>query len=302
LEQVKVDAVWVESVIRDFVASPANTMRNAANEPAWDEPMIGYSNGADPLYDFYKNDIGDFYVKPLEFMNYAYPELELKPEQLTVISWILPQTAATKRDHRTETCWPSERWARSRIFGEEVNDELRRHVVKALVGVGVEAVAPMLSPLWQETTSEKYGFASTWSERHAAYAAGLGTFGLSDGLITPKGKAHRAGSVVANVALTPSVRAYKDHHAYCLFYANRTCWACIKKCPAGAISENGHDKMRCSSYLDRTHVYVETHYGFKGYGCGLCQVGVPCESRIPEITRRMTHCDSVQVSTADSQN
>jgi ferredoxin len=294
-----VDAGWVESVIRDFVASPANTMRNAANEPAWDDPMIGYSNGADPLYDFYKNDIGNFYVKPYEFMKYAYPDLDFKPEQLTVISWILPQTATTKRDHRRETRLPSERWARSRIFGEEVNDELRRHVVKALVGVHVEAVAPMLSPLWQETTSEKYGFASTWSERHAAYAGGLGTFGLSDGLITPKGKAHRAGSVVANVAIAPSVRPYKDHHAYCLFYAykdhhaNRTCRACIKKCPAGAISEKGHDKRRCSSYLDKTHVYVETHYGFKGYGCGLCQVGVPCESRIPEIIGRMTHSREV---------
>ena len=36
--------------------------------------------------------------------------------------------------------------------------------------------------------SEKYAYASTWSERHAAYAAGLGTFGLSDGLITAAGQ------------------------------------------------------------------------------------------------------------------
>jgi ferredoxin len=297
LEQAKVDAIWIESVIRDFVTSPANTMRNAANEPAWDEPIIGYSNGADPLYDFYKNDIGGFYAKPLEFMKYTYPDLDFKPEQLTIISWILPQTTATKRDHCREKRWPSERWARSRIFGEEVNDELRRHIVKALVGVSVEAVAPVLSPLWHRATSEKYGFASTWSERHAAYAAGLGTFGLSDGLITPKGKAHRAGSVVANVAITPSVRPYKDHHAYCLFYANRTCGACIKKCPVEAISEKGHDKRKCSSYLDKTHVYVETHYGFKGYGCGLCQVGVPCESRKPEIPERTTPYGLVQIST-----
>jgi len=282
LKRSNVDAVSVERMIEDFIVSPANSMRNAVDEPAWDHPLIGYSNGADPLYDFYKKDIGNFYVKPLGFMKDAYPNLDLKPHQLTVVSWILPQTKATKGDQRSEIHWPSERWARTRIFGEEVNDQLRRHVVNALADLGVEAVAPMLSPLWHQDISEKYGFASTWSERHAAYAAGLGTFGLSDGLITPKGIAHRAGSVVANVIIPPSVRPYKDHHAYCLFYATRACGACIKKCPAGAISETGHDKKKCSSYLHKTHAYVENHYGFKGYGCGLCQVGVPCESGIPE--------------------
>ena len=37
--------------------------------------------------------------------------------------------------------------------------------------------------------------ASTWSERHVAYVSGLGTFGLSGGLITAKGQAVRLGSV-----------------------------------------------------------------------------------------------------------
>jgi epoxyqueuosine reductase len=281
LQKGTVDSVWIEATIENFIASPANSMKNEANEPAWDKPIVGYSNGADPLYDFYKQDIGNFYVRPLEFMKHTYPDLKLKPGQLTVISWILPQTTATKIDHRKETQWPSERWARTRIFGEEVNDQLRRHVVKALLDAGVEAVAPMISPLWHQETSEKYGFASTWSERHAAYAAGLGTFGLSDGLITPKGKAHRVGSVIVNVFIPPSERRYKDHHAYCLFYAKKTCGACIRKCPARAISEKGHDKEKCGSYVHNTEAYVKANFGFKGYGCGLCQVGVPCESRIP---------------------
>ena len=37
--------------------------------------------------------------------------------------------------------------------------------------------------------------ASDWSERHAAYAAGLGTFGLTRALITEKGIAGRFGSL-----------------------------------------------------------------------------------------------------------
>ena len=30
-----------------------------------------------------------------------------------------------------------------------------------------------------------------------------------------------------------------------------------------------------------TREYVTNELGFKGYGCGLCQTGVPCESKIP---------------------
>jgi len=48
-----------------------------------------------------------------------------------------------------------------------------------------------------------------------------------------------------------------------------------------AISEAGHNKTKCKAHLDETWDYVEENYGFKGYGCGLCQTAVPCESKIP---------------------
>ncbi|HUS77242.1 MAG TPA: epoxyqueuosine reductase [Patescibacteria group bacterium] len=275
-------ARWMEKVIKDFIAGPMNTMQKWGDEPAWAEPIVGYSSGADPLYEFYKQDIGGFYLSPLEFISHAYPGKEFKAEDLTVVSWILPQTEATKRDHRKETHFPSERWARSRIFGEEVNVMLREHVVEKLAEEDVEAAAPMLSPLWKGATSEKYLYASTWSERHAAYAAGLGTFGLSDGLITPRGKAMRTGSVVVNIRIDPTPRPYTDHHAYCLFYAKGACSKCMERCPIGAITEEGHDKRTCRLYVNMTREYVPSHYGFDGYGCGFCQTAVPCESNIPK--------------------
>ena len=279
--------VRVEGTIKDFVnESPENTLRNEANEKAWSDPLVGFSSGADPLYDFYKKDIGSFFLTPLEWFEATFPESETQDEGLTVISWILPQTMATKAEHRLPRNMPTERWARARIYGEEFNDKLRGHVVEKLNEAGYKAVAPMLSALWSRETSEKYGFASNWSERHAAYASGLGTFGLCDGLITPKGKAMRAGSVIASMVIQPSAGEYEDHHAHCLYYAKGTCLECVHRCPAGAISEAGHDKERCSKYLRATRKYVESSFGFNGYGCGLCQTGVACESRIPpEIFR-----------------
>ena len=276
---------WVEGIIKDFInLSPENTLRNAGNDKAWADPLVGFSRGADPLYESYKEHVGPFHWTPLEVFSLAFPQSEATADELTVISWILPQTEETKESLRKETVQPSDAWARARIFGEEVNVKLRQHVADTLRAAGVDAVAPMLFPQWKMTMSERFGFASTWSERHAAYAAGLGTFSLCDGLITPKGKAMRTGSVVARLRIPPTPRPYTDHHAYCLFFTQGTCGKCIDRCPAGAVSKSGHDKSKCMAYLEVTRTFVTSHYGFKGYGCGFCQSGVPCESRIPSST------------------
>jgi epoxyqueuosine reductase len=276
---------WIEKEIKGFIAGPENSMEKWDNEPAWAEPLVGFSNGADPLYTFYKQDIGDFYILPHEFMKHKYNK-DYDPAKLTVVSWILPQTKATKKDHRKETHFPSERWARSRIMGENVNVKLRKHMEEALEAQGYEAVSPMISPTWKGAMSEKYGFASTWSERHAAYAAGLGTFGLSDGLITPKGMAMRSGSVIVNEYIQPSARPYENHNEYCLFLIDGACGECIERCPIGAITEKGHNKIVCQKYVNMTNEYILRHFGFDGYGCGLCQTGVPCESRIPRKRKK----------------
>ena len=274
---------WVETTIKDFINSaPENTLRNDKRDKAWVDPLVGFSSGDDPLYQELKKDIGAFHWTPVEIFTRTFPSAQVAPDQLTVISWVLPQTEATKSDNRKETVYPSERWARARIFGEEVNRRLCGHVVKTLQDAGYDAVAPMLSPFFTLKTSQHYGFASTWSERHAAYASGLGTFGLCDGLITPKGKAMRCGSVIAHITIAPTKRPYHNHHAYCLFFSQGLCGMCIQRCPVGAITEAGHDKELCRNHLfSATADYVKSSFGFEGYGCGLCQTNVPCESKIP---------------------
>ena len=189
-----VDADWVRDTVARFIeTSEENTLKDKANEKAFGTPLVGFSRGDDPLYEDFKDHVGPFFMTPWEVFAVTYMNLDIKAEALTVISWILPQTEATKADNRKEDFYPSERWARARIFGEEVNVKLRKHLVKSLQDKGRRAIAPLLIPQFSTRISPKYGFASTWSERHAAYASGLGTFGLCDGLITPKGKAMRVG-------------------------------------------------------------------------------------------------------------
>jgi epoxyqueuosine reductase QueG len=214
----------------------------------------------------------------------AFPEKEPpEPSELAVVSWILPQTLQTRTDNARQTQYPAERWVRTRMFGQQVNETLARRVAAQLTSWGVDAVIPPELPEFSSKLEGPYGRASCWSHRHIAYAAGLGTFGLSDGLITPVGKAMRTGSLVARFPTDPVSRPYQDHHAYCLHYAKGTCGDCIPRCPVGAISKKGgHDKVRCSAYTaGEMWDHCTVAYGFPGYACGLCQTAVPCSAGVP---------------------
>ena len=282
-DKSKSEEEWVSGTIREFVrTSEQNSLMNSLGDRAWGEPLVGFCRGDDPLFDFFKNDIGPFHWTPLEIFSATYPEEPAASADLTVITWILPQMDATKADHRRQKTHPAERWTRARHFGEKFNELLRSHVADKLSAAGHPAVAPILSPLFAWRDSSRYSIASNWSERHAAFACGLGTFGLCDGLITSVGKAVRLGSVVAKISLHTQPRPYTDIHAYCLYYSQGACGKCMKRCPVGAIGEKSHDKIKCKSYLiDAMKEFTKEQIGIATPGCGLCQVGVPCESGIP---------------------
>jgi len=272
----------IEKIIGDYCASAANSLQNGTGEPAWGAPQVAYARGDDPLFDRLKADIGAFYWTPAEAFRLAYPEVAITSGELSVISYLLPQTATTRLDQRAETVVPAERWARSRFHGEEFNCALRLHLAGQLSVAGFPAVAPERLAGFAYRQSDRYGLASNWSERHTAWVAGLGTFGLSDGLITELGKAVRFGSVVVAIDLAPTPRPYAGHQDWCLWYARGTCGACIHRCPAEAITEAGHDKPKCFDYIRNvTTPYATAHYGTGATPCGLCQVKIPCEDRNP---------------------
>lgn len=248
---------------------------------AFDLPIIAVSRGDDPLFAFYKEHIGaDFYRLPGEWLESVYGHA-FDPSRIHIISWFLPQTEDTKRKSRETADCPPYEWTMVRIHGEACNRQLAKDLEQHLIDLGYEAVAPMASDEFFWGDNEKYVKASNWSERHTAYIAGLGTFGLCDAMITEKGKAGRFGSVIVYAPLEVTERKYTKYNEYCL--ADKGCTACICRCPAGAITKEGHDKRKCLQYLtDVIEKLDKERYGYEGYlVCGLCQTGVPCENRIP---------------------
>ena len=110
---------WIKSLIREFIAaSPYNNMQNEAGEPAWDCALVGFASGADQIWQQYKEYVGAFHWTPWEVFNQHRPEKTASAEELTVVSWILPQRAQVRKANRRAKKYPAEEWARIRIYGE----------------------------------------------------------------------------------------------------------------------------------------------------------------------------------------
>jgi len=246
----------IRNSIVDFVKnSPANHMFHLDEGPFFEEPMVGFADGKDPLFEQFKEIIGEHHYTPAEILQKAVESGESvpdrNPDRISVISYILPVAEHIRESNRSQRHHPSLLWAHGRNCGERFNNAVRDFVVMQIREMGYLAVAPMREDYFQYIT--EYGpdgnVSSNWSERHAAYVAGLGTFSLSDGFITPKGIAMRCGNIVTNLPLQPTDRPYPDHYHNCLHYREGTCRVCIERCPVGAITEDGHDKQKCLWYL-----------------------------------------------------
>ncbi|HZK86794.1 MAG TPA: 4Fe-4S double cluster binding domain-containing protein, partial [Syntrophomonas sp.] len=253
--------------------------------PMWDAPLIGVAAGDDKYFDFLKEHIGEFHWSPIDAFKLKYGTAPgAAPANLRVVSMAFPQTMETKKTQMVETRCPSKNWIVSRGEWEPLLKTFSGRLVSALETKGIRAVSIDLQPEFSVIKTGPLGLASTWSHRHYAYAAGLGTFGLSDGLITEKGKAVRFTSLIIEAPVEITERPYTGPYDWCLFYKNGSCGKCINRCPVQAISFEGHDKNSCLAYED----YFAEHYWPEGLdkkdyilGCGLCQVGIPCQDKRP---------------------
>ena len=274
-------AQMIEKEIKSFVLnSPLNRMPDDKDQPIFDEPLVKFADGNDKLFEQYKSIISPTHLTPREaLIAIFHKNPDYIGKSISVISWILPITLKTRESNREQKLIPSKLWANTRFYGEKFNDALRDYVASNLKVRGFIAVAPAKLPPSRTPAKDKIPY-SDWSERHIAYVAGHGTFSLSDGFITEKGIAHRCGSVVTDLELPASDRTAASPYSNCLYYVNKSCKACITRCPGNAITENGHDKVKC---LDYTHTFDQLRKDWQmvSIGCGLCQTKVPCESKNP---------------------
>lgn len=243
----------------------------------FEEPLIGFANAKDPLFAALQSPeaIGHWHKLPDQW----------QPRAKTVISLFLPFTEEIRSSNRKDHV--SLQWLQGRIEGQAFINEFTCRMQDWLIGQGIETCAPSVNSQFFSYTGKGEvsghpdipgdAFGSNWSERHAAYICGLGTFGLSKGLITQKGIAGRFTSLITTLPLEADPRPYTGLYDYCIM-----CGACVNRCPVQAISlESGKNHPICSRYLDESKARFAPRYG-----CGLCQTSVPCEDRIPALRNK----------------
>jgi len=238
----------------------------------FDEPLFGYASADDPFFEELKKPgiIGAHFKAPGEWL----------PGAKTVVSLFLPFTGQVRLANAQDMAWPADEWLHARIEGQAFQNKICRFTEDLLKKESFTALSPMLdsrlksgNPLSHNKAEQDF-YSSNWSERHVAYAAGLGTFGLSKGLITAKGVAGRYLSIISDIPFEAVKRSYTGIYDYCI-----NCGACARNCPAKAISkEKGKNHYLCSAFVDATKARHDPRYG-----CGKCQVKVPCESANPRL-------------------
>ena len=266
--------------------SVLNRLSRLDGGTVFEEPLVGVADGNDPLFAQYKTIIGAFHLTPGEVLRHAAATsaLPVTPGVCSVICWALPFAKHIRQSNAQKEVWASVKWGHAYDTGEAFNNLVRKTLEAHFADQGVLAVAPVASDQWRRIEDLPGGHTSNWSERHALYAAGLGTFSINDGFITDKGMAMRCGSIVVNKALPVTERRHTDHRGNCLFVAKGLCGKCMERCPAFAITAAGHDKVQCRRYRDRLFgdfLHETCGLDVRADFCGLCQTGTPCEATNP---------------------
>ena len=120
--------------IKTFVlGSPLNRMPATREFVIFDEPLVRFAAGNDPLYTEYRKIIDPDHLTPFEALTRSLEgSSQAVPSLLSVVSWVLPIAEETRVSNRGETKMPSRRWSHTRYYGEEFNNEVRKHVVEVL--------------------------------------------------------------------------------------------------------------------------------------------------------------------------
>lgn len=242
----------IESAIQSFIHNYAE-MNSCKSD--WDTPLIAYAAADDPLFAKLKEVISPNHGMPSDFL----------PEAKTVITYFIPYARDISLSNHNHV-FPSEEWSTAYVETNQLIIDLNIFVNQEMEKAGYQST--ILPPT---LNFDRKLLISDWSHRHAAYIAGLGTFGLNHMLITAKGCTGRLGSIISDVKIDPTPR---PDYEFCLNKFNGTCSLCIERCPQGALTPGHLDRHSC--FLIQQYNDWFYHNDDTALNCGKCSTGIPC--------------------------
>jgi epoxyqueuosine reductase QueG len=230
----------------------------------WGEPIVAFADAQDPLF-----------LKLKEVVDFAHllPS-DLLADAKTVISYFIPFTTETVASN-SKGKDASKQWVQSYTETNQLITDLNTALSEMFTNSSFKAATTLPTHNFDE---EK--LVSCWSQKHVAYVAGLGKFGLHHMIITEKGCCGRIGSIVTNAKIEPTQRIPAE---FCLYKLDGSCGVCIKKCVSKALKADSLDKQAC---------YKECLRNAKTYAalgladvCGKCIAEIPCSFTNPSKAR-----------------
>ena len=260
-----------EEIIRLIQAYALSYQDLKHTETVWREPVIGFADAADPLFPALKEIIGPNHALPSDIVQGAR----------TVIVFFLPFAANIVKSN-IEGDESSRAWDYACIETNQFIGDLSQYLYEKLTEMGFKA--SQLPPTYNYDTEK---LVSDWSHLSVAYIAGIGKFGINNMFITEKGCCCRLGSVITDLALTPTPRPEEEH---CLYRKDGSCKKCLEKCVNDAFklekSRVVFDRYKCNEQIYEK-IIPEYPIGL-GDACGKCMCGVPCSLGIPGKVKNKT--------------
>lgn len=263
----------VRSSEHNYVSESMALTPEDVGKRLYDDPIIAIGSADDPMWEDMKapQAVGTLFRTPKEWL----------PQGRCVVSYFAPFSDFVVEGNKKDRIEVGNGWLYARVEGQAFLTEINHFLEQWFESQGVKALSPYASEEFKyvfeagscdDIADKSLSFTSNWSERHVAFICGLGTFGLSKGLITRRGVAGRFGSVIVDAPLEVTPRPYTEIYEYCTM-----CGACMR-CPGEAITlAEGKSHTLCSAYVNTMRVKYAPRFG-----CGKCQVNVPCERGIPK--------------------
>lgn len=251
----------IESLILDEIkTSIANFESREEVTSRWKTPIVGFADAYDPVFNQLKEVAFEEHITPHDILENAQ----------TVVAYFLPFEDWIPKSNIGGR-FSSREWASAYIETNLLISEINDNLIDFLKNKGYDA-----AKLPSEKNIDYKNLKSVWSNRHIAYIAGIGKFGLNNMLITESGCCGRLGNIVTSLKIEATKRSEQEN---CLYKHNKSCAICVQRCVNEALLVDSFDRFKCFDMCQEN----EEIYRDLGMAeiCGKCLVGLPCSFKNP---------------------
>jgi len=250
----------INAFIKDYVKSYKSHAQVSSD---WGEPVVAFADANDSLFLKLEEVVTPDHYLPSDLL----------ADARTVISYFIPFGKEIVLSNAKGKC-ASKQWAKSYAETNQLIIDLNKALSELLEKKSFKAASTLPTHNF-----DKEKFVSRWSQKHVAYVAGLGKFGVHRMIITERGCCGRLGSLVTNAKIVPTVRVETE---FCLYKIDGSCGICITKCSLKVLKPDALNKKACyEECLRNASKYAEL--GLTDV-CGKCVVNVPCSFVNPSTT------------------